>query len=908
MDAERWQRVRTLFGAALERAPEDWPAWLEVECGEDTALQDEVLSLLAAHGETGDFLPELPAPDPQIGQRIGPYEVLQRLGGGGMGVVYLALRADGQFKKRVALKLLKPGMDSEEILRRFRTERQILAALDHPNIARLLDGGTTDRGLPYFVMEHVEGRPITEYCDGENLSLADRLRLFRTVCSAVQFAHQNLIVHRDLKPGNILVGADGEPKLLDFGIAKLLNPELMAQTVAWTVGVQPLTLDYASPEQVRGGHITTASDVYSLGVLLYRLLTGHHPYRAEDSTVEEMVRRITEVEPERPSSVTAGDPNRLDRRLAGDLDTIVMTALRKEPNQRYASVEQFSEDIRRFLEGLPVRARKATLNYRMGKFVRRHRLGVAVAATAVLAVFLFGAGMTALALRLDRERQRAEQERERAEQVTSFLTDLFEVSDPSRSKGETVSARELLEAGASRIGTELKDQPEVQADLMETIGMIYHRLGLNDRAIPLVRSALAGRRHLLGGDHPKVAQSLNDLGLLYEDGGDYEAAAASYNQALAIRLRRFGPLHAEVAQSQSDLAAVLWAQGKYDAAESRFREVLTVRRKLFGNRHLVVAKSLNNLGIVLWSRSRYEESERLLREALAIRRSLLGEVHLEVADALGNLALPVQAQGKYEEAEWLHRAALAVHRKLFEPEHPRLAFGLNNLGFMLQNLGRYKDAAILHQEALAIRRRRLGESHPDVAQSLHNLGVAVQGMGDSRTAESYHRSALAIRRGVFGEKHRTVADSLGEIAVALEGQGDLAGAEARLREALAIRQEVLGWDHPETADTLSQLAVLLMARGNLPEAERLAREAVALVESHQPESSWQRAWARSALGACLAAQGRLDEAEPLLTASYAKLRASLGEEAPPTREARKFLDDFSRVKAKANRGSQRSAG
>jgi serine/threonine protein kinase/tetratricopeptide (TPR) repeat protein len=902
MDAERWQRIRTLFGAALERSPDELSAWLAAECGEDSALREEILSLLAAHREGGDLLPEPPLPplsDPLAGQRLGPYEVRQRLGGGGMGVVYLALRVDGQFKKRVALKVLKPGMDSEEILRRFRTERQILAALEHPNIARLLDGGTTDRGLPYFVMEYVEGSPITGYCDRENLSIPERLRLFRTVCSAVQFAHQSLVVHRDLKPGNILVGTDGTPKLLDFGIAKLLNADLSSQTMAWTaIGTQPFTPDYASPEQVRGGHITTASDVYSLGVLLYELLTGHHPYGDQGCTTAEMMHRITEVEPERPSNRAQRlGGRRLARQLAGDLDTIVMTALRKEPHHRYTSVEQLSEDVRRFLEGLPVLARKATFTYRLRKLALRHRLGAAVAATAVLAVVLFGAGMAGLALRLARERSRAEQERARAEQVTGFLTDLFEVSDPSRATGETVSARSLLDASARKIETDLKDQPEAQADLMETMGMIYRRLGLLDRALPLVESALARRQHLLGPDHPKVAQSFNDLGLLHEDKGEYDLAATQYRQALDLRRRSFGPSHPEVAQSLSDLAGVLWAQGDYDAAEKGFREVLAMRRKLFGDHHLEVAKSLNNLGVILWSRGRYDEAEQPLREALAIRRQRLGEVNLEVADIRSNLALVVQAQGRYTEAERLERDVIGVQRKLLDPEHPRLADSLNNLGFLLEVLGRYKEAAPLLDEALVIRRRRLGESHPKVAESLHNLGFAAQGMGDLRAAESYHRSALAIRRGVFGEKHRTVADSLGQIAAVLQSQGRPEAAEALWRQALAIRQEVLGRDHPETAATLSDLAALLTAGRRLAEAERLAREAVRLLASRQPGNVLENATAQSVLGGCLAAGGRFDEAEPLLTASYASLRAALGDEAQPAREAHKRLVDLYRAKA-----------
>ncbi|HEX5717039.1 MAG TPA: serine/threonine-protein kinase [Thermoanaerobaculia bacterium] len=890
MDMERWQQVRSLFGSALERSTEEWPVWLVAACGSDAALRDEVQSLLAAHHGGGSLLPEPgpSSPDPLIGQQIGPYEVQRRLGGGGMGIVYLAARIDGQFRKRVALKVLKPGMDSEEILRRFRTERQILAALDHPNIARLLDGGTTGRGLPFFVMEYVEGRPITAYCEQEGLPITARLELFRTVCSAVQFAHQNLVVHRDLKPANILVGGDGTPKLLDFGIAKLLNPELAAQTLALTSnGAQPLTLEYASPEQIRGGHITTASDVYSLGVVLYELLSGRHPYR-DGCTIEEMVHQVTEVEPAAPSSAAS---QRESRTLAGDLDCIVLTALRKEPRHRYASVEQLSADIRRFLEGRPILARKATVGYRFGKFARRHRLGVAVAATALLAVLLFGAGMGALALRLAQERERAELAQRRAEQVTAFLTEIFEVSDPRKSSGETITARAILDAGARRIGTDLEDQPEVQADLMATLGMIYHRLGLGQRALPLVEAALARRRQLLGPDHPKVAQSLNDLGVLQERDGKYPAAEASYRQALAIRRQQLGPLHPDVVESLSDLAAVLWAQGEYEAAEKQWREVLAMRRKLFGDGHVAVAGSLNNLAIALFSRGRYREAEPLLREALAIRRALLGETHVEVADGLGNLAQVLQAQGSHAEAERLERARLDLYRKLLDRDHPHVARSLNNLGFLLQIRGRYREAEPLQLEALAIRRQRLGETHPDVAQSLYNLGVVAEGLGDLAAAENHHRAALDIRRSVFGGEHPHVADSLGQLASIQVRQGRMDSAEAYLREALAIRRKALGPDHPETATLLGELAALSATKGEFAACEGLAREAVGRLAAVQtPETwTWEAAAAQSVLGSCLSGLGRLQEGRPLLAASYSALRMKLGEDALPTRDAHRRL-------------------
>lgn len=867
MDHDRWQRIREIFQAALARDPGEWRVFIAEACGGDADLAAEVESLLAAHRAAEGFLAGPQEDDPEahslVGQRIGPYQVAQKLGSGGMGVVYLAFRADREFQRRVALKVLKPGLDSAEVIRRFRTERQILAALDHPNIARLLDGGTTGEGLPYFVMEHVEGKPIDVYCAERRLSLAERLELFRIVCSAVEHAHRNLVVHRDLKPSNILVTPDGTPKLLDFGIAKLVNPEISSgPPVVTALGLQPMTPDYASPEQVRGEHVSTASDVYSLGVLLYELLTGRHPHRSRASSLAEMRRLVSEEEPEPPSlSVTryAGDPDRgrLRRQLAGDLDKIVLKALRKDPRRRYGSVEQLSEDLRRYAEGLPVTARRSTLGYRAGRFIRRHRAGVAATAGLLVAVLGFGVAMGALALQLSRARDRAEQERRRAEEVTAFLTGIFEVSDPWRSSGETVTAREILDASASRLRTELAGEPLVRSSLMGTVGTIYQRLGLPDRAQPLLEASLATRRQLLGEEHPEVAEALSELAAVRQEKGEIQAAIDLVQRALAIRRSRYGPRHETVARSLHDLGLLLRTQGDLAAAEESLRAALALRRGLSPSSRSDVAESLYGLGAVLWERGRYREAELATRKALAIRREVLGPHHVEIASTLNLLAVIAAAGGDLAQTEALMRETLARRRRLYRGEHPKLAESLNNLGALLKDRGRPDEAEAFFQEALAMRRKLFGEDHLSVAMTLENLGWLAIGRGDHPDAARLQRRSLAIRTRILGRQHRLVSDSLVALAAVLERQGSFGEAEEALRDALRIRREVLGDRHLQVALSLETLAGLLGRRGRSAEAKTLALEALAIVRNMQPVVPARVAEAERVLADCLAGQRRV---------------------------------------------------
>ncbi|MFQ5572027.1 MAG: tetratricopeptide repeat protein, partial [Rhodothermales bacterium] len=717
--SERWQQVAGLLESALAMPPEQRTPFLDQACPDDPDLRREVAILLNAHDQAGDFLQEIDADQATAliesvggaateGQRIGPYQLVRELGRGGMGAVFLARRADEQFEQQVALKLIKRGMDSEAILRRFLHERQILARLHHPNVARLLDGGVSDEDRPYFAMEYVEGVPLTDYCDGHRLDVEARLRLFEKVCRAVQYAHTNLVVHRDLKPSNMLVTEKGELKLLDFGIAKLLgHDETEAGEGTLTeAGLRVMTPEYAAPEQIRGETITTATDVYALGVVLYELLTGHRPYQFERRTPEEVAHVIGEAQPERPSTavsqsaeVRRGDgttetitpegvsrargtqPERLRRRLSGDLDTVVLKALRKEPERRYASAEAFVEDIRRHLAGLPVTAQKDTLAYRASKFVRRHTVGVAAsAALAMLAILAVGFAV-AMAL----QQAKTAQEATKTEQVKDFLVSLFEMSDPDASKGETITAREMLDAGAARIETELADQPEVQAEMMDMMGEVYWKLGLYDPAQPLFERALTLRRTLLGNEHEDVATSLNNLALLLYEKGDYDTAEPLFREALAMRRKLLGQEHPDVAISLNHLALLLQRTGDYDAAEPLYREALAMKRKLLGEEHPSIAIGLNNLALLLRDKGDYDAAVPFLREAVAMWRKVQGEEHTDLATGLQNLASLLRRKGDYAAAEPLYREALVMRRKLLGREHPSVATTLSGLATLLRD-------------------------------------------------------------------------------------------------------------------------------------------------------------------------------------------------------------------------------
>jgi serine/threonine-protein kinase len=756
-----------------------------------------------------------------------------------MGTVYLAFRDDDQYRKRVAIKLISDA-PTGDLVRYFRRERQILAALEHPNIAQLLDGGTTEDGRPYLVMEYVEGKPIHQFCAERQLPVSERLVLFRHVCAAVQHAHRNLVVHRDIKPGNILVTADGVPKLLDFGIAKLLNPELAGE--ALTATRFAMTPEYASPEQAKGQPITTATDVYSLGVVLYELLSGRLPYAFTTRQPLEILRAVVEQEPQAPSAAVArpdtpvavskgiptmgaaeGTRQRLRRRLRGDLDNIILSALRKEPHRRYASVEAFSDDLARYLERRPIRARPATIAYRMGKFLGRNRLAVGSAALFVVLLVGFTASTLVQSRRAEQERDRAERERDKAQKIAAFLVDLFRTSDPAQAKGHEVSAREVMDRGAERVAAELQDQPDIQASLMHTLGSIYRSLGQHQRSKELLEAALQRRQRLLGSRHLDVADTQVELGITLTEQGEYEKAETVKAEALAARRVLLSGDHPDVINAIQSLGVTRWNKGDLDGAESLYREALAMRRRTGQAEDRRLANNIHNLGLVRAEKGDLAEAGRLFQEGLEMRRRVLGPDHPDVAGSLLGVAGARFMSGDLAGAEGPLREGLALQRRLFGDRHPDVAGGLNNLGELLFERGEYVDAEAVHRQALSLRRETLGSEHADVGASLMSLARALQRQGRLVEAEGLYGQSLANFQKLLST-HPLRGYALGYLGSLLLERGRNREAEGLFREALAVRQKALPANHPDIAEAKSGLGMALARQSRYGEAEAHLRE------------------------------------------------------------------------------------
>ncbi len=715
------------------------------------------------------------------GDVIGGYRITHRLGQGGMGDVFSAVRADGLFRRKVALKLMRARCDDVDfVAARLEFERRILAALNHPNIAKILDGGVTSHGAPYVVMEQVDGEPIHRYARQRALGVKEKLDLFLQLCEAVEYSHRNLIVHRDIKPDNILVTEQGQAILLDFGIAKLLRPELLGlgggqnETRA---GSHLMTPEFASPEQFRSERVNTASDIYSLGALLYNLLTGALPHPSDDLTVIELAKRVCEDEPTPPSQIDGSIPS--------DVESIVLKALRKEPEARYRSVQEFAEDVKRYLDGYPVEARAGSWRYHASKFLVRHR--IAAAFTATLAVVLI-ASTIALAMMAKSWRD----ERDSAAAATDFLAELLDSANPNspRDNQKSVEARHLLSEAALQLqGDKLKNQPRTRAALAERIGDIYRQMGAYAEAEPLCALAVQLHEQVYGRESPEAGRNLVRLADLLRERQRYPEAEAAARRSLAIRKKALGPRHFDVSDSLNVLGIVLQIRGAADESEAVFREAVEIRRamsKTNGQRSLL-ALSIGNLGNVLRDKGSLDEARKNFEEALAIRREIWGPMHPRVASSLGQISQIALRQGHFDEAVKLTAEALDIARKAYPGDNPDLARVLTHYGNALLEVKRYGEAEGAQKEALTIQRNARGLRAPEVSFVEADLAAIYRATGRTAEAEALLRDVLSIRMEKLGAAHNVTAGAQVRLAELLVEKGANAEAAALLQAASNAR-------------------------------------------------------------------------------------------------------------------------
>ncbi|HEY1986460.1 MAG TPA: serine/threonine-protein kinase [Terracidiphilus sp.] len=913
-EQERWLRLEPLFHQAVMLDAVERDAFLDSKCAGDEVLRRELAILLASSDRT---LGQLQEPIRQAvdgltgiaaGQSIGPYRVLRLLGEGGMGRVYLAVRADEQYRQQVAIKMMQAGrMAPYNLLARFRAERQILADLNHPNIARLLDGGITPEGVPYIVMEYVEGVPIHAYCRDHHLPIAERLRIFRDVCSAVDYAHRHLVVHRDLKPANILVTKDGVPKLLDFGIAKMLAQGPISGENAPTQSFERLlTPEYASPEQVLGQPVTTVTDVYSLGSLLYQLLCGTPPFVLDTRNPLEGARLICEVMPQPPSAETAVHPEEAPPDAAlvkGDLDRIVLMALRKEPQRRYASAARLSEDVAAWIQGYPIEARAATWTYVTRRYVGRHRWAVTGAVLFVMTLIVFSAAMGYF-------KRRADHQETIASQQASYLAGMFRAANPEAARGRNITARELLDIGAQRIEHDNATDSEVRAALLYNIGVSYRSLGYYSEAFGIARQAYDIQSKLYGAQSPRAAEALRLLASSYRDAEKFENAEPLFRRLLQIRQTASGPNSIPLEDAYADLGECLYLENQNTEAETMLRAALAIDQQ---HQSATGFKVRSYLALIIERRDSFPEAAQLLSESVEIARRYEGVDSPNYAISLHNLGSAQIDAGNLAQAEATLREVLKIRIKVLGNDHPDTAYTLNNLAFVLLEKGDWASAMPFATKALEICRKSLGEKHHMTGTTTGNVGRALEAKGNYREADAKYDQALGVLRvsdgpnslavsrmldykaqlqfdqGHYGEAESLWRQSLDlrrnidakstYVALSLIGMGesrvfqhDAASAVPMLREALELRRIHYAATHPLVIAAKVRLGEALWVANSGEQAESVLRDALHLAETAPyPLFPWQMAEVKSALGACLKSRGRRGEGTQLLADSRAEL-------------------------------------
>jgi eukaryotic-like serine/threonine-protein kinase len=948
MNAERWQRVKAIFDHAVECDSASRGEIVRELCGDDESLVQQVESLLASdqtahsplpspadlHGEAIRLLEAHACggkdSDGESGIFIGPYRLIRQIGEGGMGVVYHAQQVQ-PIQRDVALKIIKPGMDSQQVIARFESERQALAMMDHPHIARVFDAGSTSAGRPYFVMELIDGVPISRYCDSKQLTVRERVELFFSVGEAIQHAHQKGIIHRDIKPSNVLVAEQegrATPKVIDFGLAKALGPQLSDATLMANLGAVMGTLCYMSPEQADSVRhdIDTRSDVYSLGAVLYELLTGKPPIENESLSpgdYVEALRRIREEDPPSPSlrvrqSSTAqesarqedaqaagrgvkrpalavrgkrnsgevaasgesvvrdflrGHRARLAKELRGELDWITMKALEKDPVRRYQTAIGLARDLKRYLDGDPVEAGPVSVAYRVRKFARKHRpwLAAAAAFTVLLVAGVFISSWMAV---------RASRAEQVAQAVNAFLqNDLLAQASannqahPNTKPDPHLEVRTALDRAAARIEGKFRAQPLVEASIRQTIGETYKDIGLYAEAQRHLLRALDLRRRALGDQNADTLRSMERLAELYSLQGKYAQAEPLNVQLVEIERRVLGEQNPDTLEAMHNLAILYGRQNKFTDAEELFKKVVDGEGRLLGEEDSRTMAAGQDLATLYQRQGDYAKAEPLYSKALEVSRRVLGEEHPDTLVSMSGVAVVYQMQGKYAQAEPLESNVLEAQRRTLGEEHLFTLNTMNHLASIYSEEGKRDQAEVLYRRTLSIQRRVLGEEHPETLLTMVGLGNVYRLEGDYARAESLYTKALEIQSRTLGEEYRDTRSTMSNLAELYRLQGKYGASEALYLKVLEMRRRLVGQDQPDTLATMNRLTELYLDQHRYTQAEALSRVAYASYEKTRV-SVWERFNSQSLLGESLVGQRKYADAEPLLLAGYEGMRQS----------------------------------
>jgi eukaryotic-like serine/threonine-protein kinase len=882
---QHWEQVKDVLYEALMLAPEERSRFLDEACSSNDTLRAQVDSYLAAEeGIRTSFLPmslagwepgeneSAPVAGLQEGQLFaGRFQIVRKLGEGGMGQVWLAEQTS-PVRRQVALKLIRAGMYDDEVAERFRSERQSLAIMDHPAIAKVFDAGTTPEGQPYFVMEYVPGLPITEYCNQKKLKIRERILLFIQACEGVQHAHQKAILHRDVKPANILVvEVDGAPmpRLIDFGLAKANTPLAPGGSISLHLGHLVGTPGYISPELADPSvqDIDTRVDVYSLGVVLYVLLTGFEPLDVrqwKNRPLDELLQKVRTEEPMRPSArigadrnasvataeARGTDPGELASLLRGDLDWITMKALEKDRERRYGTPSELVADLRRFLSYEPVLARPASAGYQFRKYIRRHRVGAAVTVALIFLLAVFSVLEAIQLRRVTRERDRASRERDRATRITDFMTGMFKVSDPSQARGNSVTAREILDKASKAMGAGLAKDPDVQSQMMQVMSETYFNLGLFGRAHDLAQRALGIRMKLLGPDNPQTLETLDQIGSVLEREGKPAEAEKLDRQTLASELRVLGPEDPLTLMTMGRLAVAMLSQGRYADAEKLDREELAIATRTMGPDNPTALAAMAQLGSAIWFQARYAEAEQQFRQVLEMDRRVLGVDHPETLTALLLLGRALDSEGHSADAEPVYRQYLAQSQHVLGPEHRNVAIAMQDLATLVIHEGRLEEGEKLSRQLLALRLKILGPEHRETLLAQLELVDVLVKEGNYPEAEKQQRETLATQFRVLGPEDSDTLVSQSNLAGILIAQGRYAEGEKIARETLEVETRKLGPLHPYTLLALQQLGTAMGNTHRYAAATKLFRD---VIEKQSHSATQGNGWSAWYSFACVAA-------------------------------------------------------